>query len=226
MAGITDIFRMAAEGVDKIPWRWKLLAGTVGGAAIGASSKDDNLTFGQKVARGMAIGGVGAFGSGMLLRAAGHGTEAMTSIGRAVVTNKFSEVKLQGLKALMKPGTLMLGGAAAGAIIAPEGHKTQGALIGGGLGLAARPVKGFLNAWNAMGNVKGLQTVALLTTSAVAVSAAGIFSRGTVEGQGATTSGIGGTIDYEPLSGSMKDRMLAMNATGDIVLGLHGRQHG
>lgn len=217
---------MAARGVESIPWRYKLLAGAGAGGAIGAFSDNEDLSFGEKVGRGMTIGLAASFGAGVALRGAGQLASSAASIGKMAVTGKAADIRRIGLKALTKPGTLMLGGAIAGAAIAPSGYKAQGAMIGGAAGLAYKPAVGLFKGYQALGRVPGAQTTALLAAAAAPVAASAMFGAGAPEGEGFAVPGMGGTMDYEPMSGNMQDKMFAMNATGDVVLGLHGRQHG
>lgn len=224
--GIYDIFRMAAEGVERVPWRFKLLAGAGGGAIAGALLDRSDVSFGEKIARGALVGGTLGFGAGMVLRGAGDVAAGAGRLTKAGLVSKYSELRGTGFKALMRPGTLALAGAAAGAAIAPSGSRTQGAMIGAAAGLAIGPVKNIYKGYTALGKVPGLQTAALVGLSAATITAAGMFTRPVPQASAAAMRGEGEVIDYTPMSGNMQDRMAAINATGDIVLGLNGRKHG
>lgn len=230
LMGIYDIFRLAAEGAEKVPWRWRLLGGAGAGAVIGAMSNDEDLTIGEKISRGALVGTGLGLGAGFALRGAGAMGAAGEGIGKMALTGKAAEMKALGAKnswkALMKPGTLALAGAAAGAAIAPPGHRGTGALVGAGLGFAAKPAMSMYKGYEKLGNVYGAQTTAIMAAATVPLAASVMFGHATPTATGSAVPGIGGTIDYEPMSGNMQDRMVAMNATGDIVLGLNGRRHG
>ena len=162
----------------------------------------------------------------MAIRAAGTAAAAGVKAGRAGIMSSVKAVQTGGVKALMRPLPLAMAGAAAGAVIAPSGYRAQGAAIGAGLGFSYPIGKKILGGWNALGHVPGAQSGALIAAAAVPVAASVAFGHGEPEGGGVAMPGVGGTMDYAPMSGNMQDRMFAMNATGDLVLGLHGRQHG
>jgi len=226
MPGIYDLFRIAAEGAEKLPVGYRVVAGAVAGGAADVAWGDKDTPFMDKLAQGMFAGGIAGGGVGFALRGAGKATEAAFSMGKSAVTSKAAQVQKIGYKAFMKPGTLMLGGAVAGAALAPSGHKTQGAMLGAGLGLAYKPAMGIIKGFNTLEHIPGAQTTALIAAATVPVVAAGIFGSGTPDASGGAVPGIGGTMDYTPLEGGMKDRMVAMNASGEVVLGLNGRRHG
>jgi hypothetical protein len=227
MAAIYDLFKLAAQGVERVPWQYRLLGGAAAGGVIGVKSDNPDMTFGEKISKGMFIGAGLGVGAGAVVRGAGVAVTGSERIGRAAIMNKVSAVRSQGFKALMKPGTLMLGGAVAGAAIAPEGHRTQGAMIGAGTGLAAIPAMKLYKGASMLGKVPGAQTAMLMAAAAGTIAASAVLGKGgPFEAGGVGEFSPGGTIDYAPMSGNMQDRMFAMNASGDIVLGLHGRQHG
>ena len=227
MAAIYDIFKMAAQGIERVPWQYRLLGGAVAGGAIGLTSKDPDVSFGDKIAKGLFVGATLGLGAGAIVKGAGGLATVSERAGRAAVMNKVSAVQSQGFKALMKPGTLMLGGAIAGAAIAPKGHRTTGAMIGAGVGFAAIPAMNLYKGAKMIGKVPGATTATLMAASAGAIAASAVLGNGGPFQAGSVGEPVpGGMIDYAPMSGNMQDRMFAMNASGDIVLGLHGRQHG
>lgn len=225
--GIYDIFAKAAGLAEKAPWRTRLLGGALAGAAVeGVAGNSDQDIF-TRVSKGLFVGSVLGAATPSILRGIGAGASGGYKIGKAGVDARIAAVKAQGWKAMMKPGTLALAGAAAGAAIAPPGYRTQGALIGGGLGLASLPAKSLYKGWNALGKVPGGHTAALITAAAAPVAAGVAFGLNQPETSAAALpGGSPGIIDYTPIEGGMKDRMIAMNASGDLVLGLHGRSHG
>lgn len=224
--GIYDIFAKAAQGVESTPWRWRALAGVGVGAAYEGINGDPDLSVTDRIAKGATIGlGLG-LGAGYAVRGLGGVAAGAEKIAGKAVRSKVAAVQKTGYKALLKPGSLMVGGAIAGATLAPDGHKTQGALAGAGIGLFAKPAISAYHGFEGLAKVPGLQTGVLLAAAAVPVAAVGVFGKGTPENEGSAIPGVGGTMDYEPLSGSMADKMVAMNASGDVVLGAHGRRHG
>jgi hypothetical protein len=269
--GIYDIFKMAAAGAEKVPWRWRLLAGAGGGAAVGAMSGDKDTPVMERMAKGAFIGtGIG-LGAGIALRGAGGLASGAESIGKTALSSKTSAIGkamrgvgsatrqaihdvgpltsgeqgfmgiisgrvrqageiltplAKGLAPLTNPGTLALGGAAIGAMVAPSGHRMKSAAVGAGVGFAAMPAMQMMKGWKALGNVYGGQTTALIAAAAVPVAASAMFGKATPDGSANAAFGAGGITDYSPSSDDMRDRMYAMNASGDLVLGLHGRQHG
>lgn len=222
--GIYDIFAKAASLVEKAPWRTRLLSGALAGAAYEGFAGDRDEDIFTRMGKGIFVGGALGLSTGGLIRAVGVGAAGGERIGKAAIARRIAAVKSQGWKAMMKPGTLAIAGAAAGAAIAGPGHRTQGAILGGGLGFAALPAKGLYKGFSALGKIPGVQTTALIAAASVPVAAGVMF--GGQEPSAMAMPGIGGTIDYTPIDGGMKDRMIALNASGDIVLGLHGRSHG
>lgn len=221
MAGIFDLFKLAAKGVESGPLRNRLMGGALAGVGYQFAYGDKESSFGERIGKGLFIGATVGAGAGMALRGAGVVASAGERVGRYAVTNKIAQVKKIGWKALTKPGSLMVGGAAIGGMVGGA----PGAAIGAGIGLAARPLKGIWTGYEALGKVPGAQTGAIIAAATVPIAAGVMFGQGTPEAEAAAMPGPMG-IDYTPLEGGMKDRMIAMNASGDIVLGLHGRQHG
>jgi hypothetical protein len=224
--GIYDIFAAAARTVEKIPGRTRLLAGVTAGAVYQGFSGDPDQDIFTRIGKGMFIGGVAGLGVSAAMRGVGIAAAGGERIGRAAITSKIAQYQKVGWKTLMKPGTLAIGGALAGAAIAPTGYKSQGALLGAGLGFVARPAMSMYKGFEALGKVPGAQTGAMIAIASIPVAAAGAFGHKTPDTEAMATPAVGGTMDYTPLEGGMKDRMTALNASGDIVLGLHGRQHG
>lgn len=224
--GIYDIFSKVAQQVERVPWRWKLAAGATAGVAGEFAFGDPNQDFMDRITKGLMVGSALGLGAGYAVRATVRGAQAIEWGGRKAITSKMSAYKTQGYKAFMKPGTLALGGALAGAALAPSGSRLMGAAIGGGLGFAAMPaIKGY-KAFDALGYVPGAQTGALIAAATVPVAAGAIFGRGASEAEANAIPGLGAQMDYQPLDGGMRNRAIAMNASGDIVLGLNNRKHG
>lgn len=253
MPGIYDIFNLAAKAVDKASPSWRMLAGATVGVGYQFAAGNEDLSFGEKVGKGLFIGGVAGAGAGGILRQAGRYARVAEGFSRRIINSKLGQLSHsfkaikpltasetgfwgtlkgrarqagEGFSPLMKPGSLMVGGAIAGSMIAPPGSKGIGAAIGGTLGLGALPGMKLYRGYENLGFVPGGQTGSLIAAAAIPVAAAGVFGNGTPEAEGAAIPGLGGEIDYQPIDGGMRDRMTAMNANGDIVLGLHGRQHG
>lgn len=227
MPNIYDLFRSAASLVEKTPYQYRVLAGAGAGAFMQAAHGDRDVPFTERIEKGLVYGAGIGLTAGSLVRGAGLVAQAGERIGRGAITRKVMAVKNKGIKQLFRPGMLTIAGAAAGAYMAPPGNKTAGAMIGGGLGLATIPAMKLYKGYEALGKIPGGQTSLLLAAAAVPVAAGIIGSRGIPpESQGVAYPGPGGIIDYKPLSTGMQDRMTAMNASGDIVLGLHNRQNG
>lgn len=226
MASFYDLFRLAAAGAEKIPWNNRLLAGAGGGALYGAFLGDKDKSFSDRISRGAFVGAGVGLGAAHVLRGAGVVASAGERVGKAAITSKFNAIKHEGFRAFMHPGTLMLGGAAIGAAVAPEGHRTQGAMIGAGLGYGFIPARSIYRGYNNLGKVPGLQTASLVTAASGAVVAGSILRNPAPESSGRAVADVDSPIDYKPMSSNMRDRMMAMNASGDLVLGLNGRKHG
>jgi len=223
---IYETFSKAASFVEKAPWRTRLIGGALAGAAYEGVAGDQDQDIFTRVSKGLFVGSVLGAATPGIIRGAGVGASGGYKIGKAGVEARIAAVKAQGWKAMMKPGTLALAGAAAGAAIAPPGYRGAGALVGGGLGLAALPARSLYRGWNALGHVPGAQTGALITAATIPVAAGAAFGLNQPDTTAAALpGGSPGIIDYTPMDGGMKDRMIAMNASGDIVLGLHGRAH-
>jgi hypothetical protein len=228
--GIYDIFRLAAEGIEHVPWRARLLVGAGGGAVLGGMTGDKDTPITSRIARGAFVGaGLGLLAGGAI-RGIGAGATAGGNLGKYAGAKEFTALKAgfkaEGFKGLMRPFPLAVGGAIAGAAIAGPDNRLQGAAIGAGIGFAAMPVKKVFSAYGALGHVPGAKTAVLATAAAGAVIAGSIIRNPEPQAGAYATPGIGGTIDYEPISSGMQDRMYAMNASGDITLGLNNRRHG
>lgn len=221
MAGIYDLFKFAAKGVESASLRGRVALGAMLGVGYQSLYGDQDLSFGERIGKGLFIGATAGAGAGMAIRGAGMVASAGEKLGRYAITSKMAQVQKQGWRALTKPGSLMVGGAVAGGMVAGA----PGAAIGAGIGLAARPLKGVWSGYEALGKVPGAQTGAIIAASAVPLAAGVAFGTGAPEAEAQAMPGPMG-IDYTPIDGGMKNRMIAMNASGDIVLGLHGRQHG
>lgn len=233
--GIYDIFRAAAKTIEKSPVGLRIFAGSTAGGIMSGFSGDDSLSMSEKIGKGIFVGGALGAGAGVAVRGLGGlaaGAERGIRLGVGSKMSSFKSISASkgyaeaARKTFLRPGTLAVAGAVVGASVAPPGSRTAGATIGAGLGFASIPALKLYKGFEHMGRVPGAQTGALIAAAAVPVAAMGVFGNGTPEGEGIATPGIGGTMDYTPLKGNMAERMLAMNATGDIVMGLHGRQHG
>lgn len=226
MPGIYDLFRLAAAGVERVPWNSRLLAGAGGGALYGALLGDRDKPFMERISKGAVVGlGLG-LGTPELLRGAGLVASGGTRVSKAALTGKFNAIKREGFGAFMHPGTLMLGGAAVGAAIAPEGHRSQGAMLGASLGFGFIPGRAIYRGYEHLGVLPGAKPAALVAAGSGAVIAGSIFGSPAAESSGTVMADVDGPIDYRPISDNMRDRMMAMNASGDLVLGLNGRKHG
>jgi hypothetical protein len=226
MPGIYDLFRLAASGAERIPWGNRITAGAVGGALYGTFLGDKDTPFTDRVSKGAFIGVGLGLGAPSIVRGLGRVATGGISGGKIGIAGKYNAIQREGFSALMKPGTLMLGGAAIGAAVAPTGHRKQGALIGAGLGYGFIPGRALYKGYSTLGNIPGAQTTALMTAAAGTIAASSMFGNASPSAESTGLNNEEGTIDYKPISGNMRDRMLAMNASGDLVLGLHGRQHG
>lgn len=225
MPGVYDIFRYAADMVERVPFQWRAIAGATAGVGYQLTNDNEDLSLGAKVGKGLFIGTSVGLGMGNITRLAGRVAQAGTGIGRFAVTSKINAVQRSGFAALRTPGMFMLGGAFAGAMMAPPGSRGTGAIIGGGLGLATIPAMKLYSGYESMGGFGKITTLAGVAGIPVAVGILG--NRGiNPEAEAAAYPGPGATIDYTALDGGMNNRITAMNASGDIVLGLHGRQHG
>lgn len=221
MAGIYDLFKMTAKMVESVPLGNRLLYGAAAGAGYQAVYGDQETPLSERIGKGLFIGGGLGAGAGLAIRGAGVAATAGARVGRGIVASKIGQVQKQGWRALTKPGSLMVGGAVAGGIMGGA----PGAVVGAGVGLAARPLKGLWTGYSALSKVPFGETGAIIAASTIPITAGVLMDRGTPETEAMAMPGPMG-IDYTPIEGGMKDRMTAMNASGDIVLGLHGRQHG
>jgi hypothetical protein len=120
-------------------------------------------------------------------------------------------------------GLMMGAGAiAGGAIGAYEGHPVRGALIGAGAGLGLRVGTGIARQWSQSG---------FLGKTALTAGGVGLAYGITSALQGpdlsqsvALAPDVAGLPEYGPPGSGVRARMDAMQASGDIVLGLHNRR--
>jgi hypothetical protein len=190
----------------------------------------------DRITKGLLIGTVAGVGAPWITRGFGRLAQGVGRVAEGGVRGKITGVRagvkefgpwsMKSYKALMTPGFLGLAGAAVGAAVAPPGYKMTGAMVGGGLGFAAMPFRSLYRGFTALEAVPGAQTGALITAATIPIAASAMFGRTRPETVGTAVPGLGAQVDYEPLEGDMKSRMTAMNASGEIVLGLHNRKHG
>lgn len=250
MPGIYDLFSLVAKGVEATPWRGRLLGGMALGAGYQMVAGDPDESMESKFGKGIFLGGLGGLGASAAIRAGGRVAQS-----GAFGLRKAAEMKVNKFKSLWaadksfktfkmfgkdiptgipnaayqmlsKPHMLGLLGAGAGALIAPDGHKMQGAIAGAGIGYFSGPIMSTYKSYEKLGAFPGAKSAALITAAGIPVMASAILGNNDpVEATAVgnmTPMGIG----YQPGSESMKDRVTAMNASGDIVLGLHNRAHG
>jgi len=247
MPGIYSIFEAAAGVVGKAPWRWRLLGGAAAGGVGAAAFGDKDRDLMDRITEGVVMGAGTGLAAGGLLKAAGHVADFGGAVGKRVAGKRMAAfgARMASTKAAFTPemgffarakkyaGVVgrsplmtMAAGAGVGYMVAPEGQKAKGAAIGAGLGLMTPAVVGAYQGFEKLGKVPGGRMGLYLTAAAIPLAAQVAFGHGKPEAAASAVPGIGGTIDYEPLSEDMSDRMTAMNASGDIVLGLNGRRHG
>jgi hypothetical protein len=233
MPGIYEIFATAAATVKTVPWRWRILSGAGVGAVAGAATGDPNEDLLSRIGKGMVLGTVAGVGAEAAIRGAGRGVEFAGRrfggyFGRR--NEVFSAAKkTMGMvpaarKAFLTPLTLGLVGAGVGAAVAPPGSTMMGAVLGGAAGAAIMPAKGLWTGYERLGKIPGAQTAALLS-AAVPVAMYGAFRD---VGQQAGIAGVEGPEGpiYQPMSSGVADRVAAMSASGEIVLGLNNRRRG
>ena len=208
-----------------------VLGGAVGFSRASAAAQDDSAPerLGYSIVQGGATAavaaGVGAFAwksrdvlsSAAWGTAKGIGESTSRSLGRAFQAKGFTGI-------LSHPLTMAGFGAVAGGLIGsklsddPIKGAAAGAAIGGMTTLAAR---GVTKAWG------GAPWYAKAAMVAVAAVGAGTATRAFTHEDSyaaedhAVSDGLG---DYETEPG-VRRRMNSMNATGDVVFGLHSRRH-
>ena len=240
MAGIYSLFEQAAKLTEKIPWRYRLLAGAGTGAGLEAAFGDPNRDIMDRLAEGLFIGGTLGLGAGAVTRVIGRGADLAGTVSQKIAGNRMAAFQtrfaankaefgfFKGVTETIQRSPFATAGigAAAGYAIAPEGHKMQGLAIGAGIGVATPYALGAYRGFEAVSKLPGGTTGLLIAGASVPLAAMVATGYGPPASAGAAVPGVGGTIDYEPMEGDMRDRMTAMNASGDIVLGLNGRRHG
>jgi|SRR5208283_3862462 len=247
MPGIYSIFEAAAGVVGKAPWRWRLLGGAAAGGVGAAAFGDKDRDLMDRITEGVVMGAGTGLAAGGLLKAAGHVADFGGAVGKRVAGKRMAAfgARMASTKAAFTPemgffarakkyaGVVgksplmtMAAGAGIGYMVAPEGQKAKGAAIGAGLGLMTPAAVSMYHGYNALGRVPGGQNALFIAAAAIPLAAQVAFGHGKPEATASAVPGLGSTIDYEPLSEDMSDRMTAMNASGDIVLGLNGRRHG
>jgi hypothetical protein len=233
---IFSLFETAAQGIEKVPWRWRALAGMTAGAGYQVMAGDEDTDIMDRITKGLLIGGLAGAGAPGITRGLGRVARFGGGIAEGGIRNKIEGVQAgikkfgpwspKSYKTLMTPGFLGLAGAGIGAAIAPEGHRMQGAMIGGGIGFISPAIRNLWRGYSTLEKIPGAQTGALIAAASIPLAASAVFGRTKPEAVGFAIPGVGAQMDYEPLEGDMKNRMTAMNASGDIVLGLHNRKHG
>jgi hypothetical protein len=208
---------------------------------------DPNRDLMDRITEGVVMGAGTGLAAGSLTRLAGRGAELAGSVGQRVVGNRagafsarlaaakatitpemgfFTKAKTLAAPFAKSPFITMTAGAGLGYMVAPEGHKAQGMTVGAGLGLLTPAAIKAYGGFEKLSQIPGGRMGLYLTAAAIPLAAQVAFGHGKPEATASAVPGIGGTMDYEPLSGDMADRMTAMNASGEIVLGLNGRRHG
>jgi hypothetical protein len=208
-----------------------LAAAAAGGAYFGVSHSPEDAEPGETSARGQ-------FGAGVATAAALTGA-GMYKAGVFKPTAKFAVVngtKTLGKGLTTKTGMFVGGGAAIGAGIGAYASDdsvsgaAKGAAIGAGVGGAARVTMAAVQAHKAISATKfgatgmkaGVAGVAILGTLAVAMGAHAL------EGSPATSSYSSSSDSGETTysDAPVHRRSASMNATGDVVLGLHRKRRG
>lgn len=242
---IYDIFSKAASVVEKAPFRTRLLAGFTAGGVVGAMTGNPDEDITTRFARGAFIGSAIGFGSAAVVRGVGRFTERAGMAGLRGIQGlptafkgqaaRFSELRragVSGLEAARKSfatyGNVMLAGAGIGALVAPPGSRLQGAAIGAGVGVLGRMAMPAAIGYSKLGKVPLLGTpaqAALLSSVGFPILAYGTFRTGAPASEVAGIENMGDTA-YQPMTSGVADRITAMSASGDIVMGLNNRRHG
>jgi hypothetical protein len=212
------------------------MRGFVGGAAVvglGASAyhfRDPLRSAGQKAVGFLGKHAKNAYNqsvtdytllSALVPKDAAHKL-AIESRGASVLTKNQAFTRA----ALSNSRLLVGGGAAIGAAIgAANGDPVTGAAVGATAGLAARMAYGATDAWKKAGKIPLLRSAGVVGLSTMIFVGTQAMVDGEFAGEaGAIPDGMGGYEYGEP--GGLKSRMSAMNATGDLVLGLNNARHG
>jgi hypothetical protein len=204
-----------------------LATAAAGGAYFGVSRASADAENDEKLSRGVFMagaGGVAAYAGMGFVKRGGLKFATKASFSTAVGVLK------------TKTGMMVGGGAALGAAIGaynsddPTSGAAKGAVIGAGGGLA---VRGAMYTAKVAGRIKGspfgaargkmgFGGVAILGTIAAAVAAHSLAGSSSASSYSEMASD--GETEYSDTP--VKRRVSAMNATGDVVLGLHRKRRG
>jgi hypothetical protein len=203
-------------GDDSRPLGDRMTEGVVGGATIAALANPSAMDMLKGIGRasyrapGMAGKAGWSYGSGM--------AKNFSNLNKAGVP-----AWKAGLHSFGRAPVLMGAGAAVGAAIDSDDRK-RGAMIGAGVGAAARLAIAAPQAWKQVaGNpIKKLGFIGGL--SAIAYAGGEYMSQAPPSAE-AERDIDGGYNERAPGSG-VKDRLAAMGATGDVVFGAHARRRG
>jgi hypothetical protein len=136
--------------------------------------------------------------------------------------------RFKALPVLASAPTMMTAGAAIGAMVAGKDHRTKGAVIGAGAGAAATVAVQGARMWGKMGRFG--HGAALLSLSAAAFGVGESMSHQPEAAM--IPNDVTGEGDYAApeqaaaYNSGVKRRMKNMNATGDMIFGMHNSRHG
>ena len=217
----------------------RMLIGAILGAGTNAAFGDSDVPLGRRLTRGALAGGflglavypalysAGALGEG-IFRAGKAGVPAVgRRIGRYFGRGYSRFMENPSLGQLYKSfgttgGFMMAGTAIGGYVGAQTGHPFKGMLYGAGVGLGAKGTAEFFSLYSKAGK--------LGQAGLIAGGVAGVFGIASVaqppdlSQSVVVTPDIAGLPEYGPPGSGLQERLRSMNATGDIVLGLHGRR--
>lgn len=232
MPSIYSVFSAAASAIEKAPWRLRVASGVVGGVVAEGmfGSREDDL--GTRIKKGIFLGAGAGLLAPHITRIVGRGANftgnrMLDYAGyRYGKFNKYKDTLGKfgaARKALFTVPIMAAAGAGIGAAVAPDGQRTRGAMLGAGIGMLAKPASMLWSGWEKAGEVPGLQTAGIALAGA-SLAGAGAFMQ--MEPQATVAAGnTPAGPEYGPAGNSMNDRMAAINASGDIIFGLHGRRH-
>jgi hypothetical protein len=127
-------------------------------------------------------------------------------------------------RAFFRPVGAAMAGAAIGAMISDDPE--QGALIGGSLGMAAGVAGKYGKTLKTISKIPGAGIVGLLAATAGAAVLGTAMTPPEYQSAAEARDDGTGTVDYRPYQGSIRTRMLNMQAQGDLVFGLNNKRHG
>jgi hypothetical protein len=210
---------------------------------------DKDKPVGDKLASGAMLGAVAGIGSGAIYAASkktgrlgwyggGKYVSSMNAKYRGFTADIVKGGKTySGMKALPAAfhaygtrGVFTGLGAVIGATVAGEGHRTEGAAIGAGVGFAARTVIGGTMAYKQWGKVPGGKSLFIAGLSALAFVGSSAFANHDHVTTASYNAGADGGYDaYDPGSApdsGVRERAKNIGATGDVVMGSHRARHG